>query len=726
MRGSHLKLALIVFVLVPATFLHVLNAAETKPNFVILFADDLGYGDVGYQGGDVPTPHIDSIAQNGVIMTDGYVTCPVCAPSRAGLLTGRYQQRFGFWDNIGPYRISKEIEPGIPTDVPILSERLKTLGYTCGLFGKTHDGDAEAMMAFNRWDEFYGFNNGASNYLGDMNRGHNPIFHNKKIVSSAYTKRGISHREVNRQGVLIRDTENYLTDKLGEMASRFIETNKDRPFLCYVPFNAIHGPFQAPKAMIDSYAHIKEKDRRIVMAMLESVDKNVGRVLDTLKKNDLMDKTMIIFLSDNGGHKASPNKPLRGGKGSYWEGGLRIPFCMRWDGHIKAGQSYKHAVSSLDIMPTLVCAASGRVKSSWALDGVDLMPYITGETSGHPHEALYWTWGPNKAIRVGDTKVVSFNDGKTYEMFDLSKDIGESNNIAGQHPETLNGLIDKHRQWEKGLAPQKWGWNKALGYKDPMFGKPRAFHDPDYYKASAADDKYLFILAGQSNMQGMNQRLTFEPRVSEEFGADNVLIVKEAIGGRPIRMWLRDWRPAYDWKVDPNIPGTKPPTKEENGVMYRSMMQKIEAEIQGTKPKAIAFCWMQGERDARERHSAVYEHSLKLLFSQLKQDFPGTPIVFVIGKLSDFGKDNKQKFYPEWEEICLAQENVAADTPHCTIFSTDDLNTGASPPHWKTKAVTQRVDDLHMSAQGYRILGTRFAGESIKLLQKVVPPQREN
>jgi len=221
-------------------------------------------------------------------------------------------------------------------------------------------------------------------------------------------------------------------------------------------------------------------------------------------------------------------------------------------------------------------------------------------------------------------------------------------------------------------------------------------------------------------MQGMNQRQTFEPRVFEEYGRDHVLIVKEAIGGRPIRMWVHDWKPAPDWKVDPDIPGTKPPTAEENGILYDSMMQKIADATQGETPKAIAFCWIQGERDARERHSAVYEQSLKKLFSQLKEDFPETPIVFVIGKLSDFGKDNKQPFYPEWEEVCRAQENVARDTPNCTIFSTDDLNTGDSPPHWKTKEVRQRVDDLHMSAEGYRVMGTRFAKESIKLLNNVI------
>jgi arylsulfatase A-like enzyme len=262
-------------------------AAAEQPNFVLIFADDLGYGDVGYQGGNVPTGHIDSIAEGGVVFTDGYVTCPVCAPSRAGMLTGRYQQSFGFWDNIGPFRRNKNVEPGIPADLPILSERLQELGYTTGLFGKTHDGDAEEIMAFNRWDEFYGFNNGASNYLGDMNRSHNPIFHNKKIVSSFFADRGIPHDQVNQGGVLVRDTENYLTDLLVDHAIEFIEANKDQPFLCYIPFNAIHGPFQAPKELVEKYAQEPNDERRRVMAMLDSMDRNIGRVLKALQRNGL-------------------------------------------------------------------------------------------------------------------------------------------------------------------------------------------------------------------------------------------------------------------------------------------------------------------------------------------------------------------------------------------------------------------------------------------------------
>lgn len=476
------KLSIVAGVGYVMTATSMLNAEEKKPNFLLIFADDLGYGDVSYQGGDVPTPYIDSIAKNGVIFTDGYVTCPVCAPSRAGLMTGRYQQSFGFWDNIGPYRVNKDVEPGIPIDIPIMSERLKKLGYTCGLFGKTHGGEAEEMMAFNRWDEFYGFNNGASCFLGDLNRSHNPIFHNKKIVSSPYLKRGIAHKEVIKDGVIINDAEKYLTDKLGEMAVKFIEKNKDKPFLCYMPFNAPHGPFQAPKAFVDNYFHIKNAKRRKVMAMIESLDNNIGRVLEALKKNNLMDNTMIVFLSDNGGHAFSPNKPLRGKKATFWEGGLRIPFCMQWNGHIKPGQKYSNPVISLDILPTFIAASGGKIDPAWKFDGVNLIPYLTSKKTGRPHDILYWVWtgGQKKAIRDGDIKVVTMNGGRKYMMFDLSKDISEKNDISKKYPEKLKIMVKKHQKWESGLIPQQFGWNKKLGYKNPNFGKPQPYHNPEY------------------------------------------------------------------------------------------------------------------------------------------------------------------------------------------------------------------------------------------------------
>ena len=467
--------------LLPLVFLGLATVALAKPNFVLILADDLGYGDVGYQGGDVPTPHIDSIAKEGTIFSDGYVTCPVCAPSRAGLLTGRYQQTFGFWDNIGPFRRTKDVEPGIPADLPILPERLKALGYTTGIFGKTHDGDSESQMAFNRWDEFYGFNNGASNYLGDMNRAHNPIFHNRKIVSSPYSARGIAHGDVLQKGVILKDTDQYLTDKLGDMAVRFIEANQSRPFLCYVPFNAIHGPFQAPKALVDKYASEPDPKRRLNMAMLDSMDQNIGKILKALQCNGLEGNTLVAFLSDNGGHEASPNKPLRGKKGTYWEGGLRVPFCMKWPGRIPAGKTYRKAVISLDILPTFLAAAGGNVEEGWKLDGANLLPFLNGEKKSRPHDTLYWVWGARKAIRKGELKALSQDGGQTFQLYNLVRDIGEANDLAGKRPAKLEELIGAQREWESGLMPQQWGWNSKLGYRDPDFGKPKPYHEPGYF-----------------------------------------------------------------------------------------------------------------------------------------------------------------------------------------------------------------------------------------------------
>ena len=465
-------------------FLLFTFSASAKPNFVIFLADDLGYGDVGYQGGDVPTPNIDSIASEGVVFTDGYITCPVCAPSRAGLLTGRYQQSFGFWDNIGPFRVSKEVEPGIPLDIPILSERLKELGYVCGLFGKTHEGDSEEMMAFNRWDEFFGFNNGASNYLPGMNRDHNPIFHNQKIINQSYEKNGISRDEINRKGVLQIDRKEYLTDLIADYTISFIEENRDRPFLCYLPFNAIHGPFQAPKDLYEKYASEKNHQRRLNMAMLDSMDQNIGRVLETLKKLDLEKDTLVIFLSDNGGHEESPNLPLRGKKATYWEGGIRVPFCLKWPGRLEAGQVYRKPVISLDLLPTLVKAAGASIDPSWKLDGVDLMPYLLGSSKGPPHKNLYWTWGSRKAIRAGKYKALSQDSGKSWQLYDLKKDLSEQKDLGAEQATKLDQLVERFKSWEKELMPQQWGWRSDLGYKDSTFGQPKPYHDPNYFKKS--------------------------------------------------------------------------------------------------------------------------------------------------------------------------------------------------------------------------------------------------
>ena len=338
------------------------------------------------------------------------------------------------------------------------------------------------MMAFNRWDEFFGFNNGASNYLPGMNRDHNPIFHNQKIINQSYEKNGISRDEINRKGVLQIDRKEYLTDLIAHYTISFIEENRDRPFLCYLPFNAIHGPFQAPKDLYEKYASEKNHQRRLNMAMLDSMDQNIGWVLKTLKKLDLEKDTLVIFLSDNGGHEESPNLPLRGKKATYWEGGIRVPFCLKWPGRLEAGQVYRKPVISLDLLPTLVQSAGGSIDPSWKLDGVDLIPYLLDSSKGLPHKNLYWTWGSRKAIRAGKYKALSQNSGKSWQLYDLKKDLSEQKDLGAEQASKLDQLVKRFKSWEKELMPQQWGWRSDLGYKDPTFGQPKPYHDPNYFK----------------------------------------------------------------------------------------------------------------------------------------------------------------------------------------------------------------------------------------------------
>lgn len=456
------------------------SARATSPNIIIFFVDDLGYGDVGYQGGDVPTPHIDSIADNGVQFTDGYVTCPVCAPSRAGLLTGRYQQRFGFGDNLGPYRREEASHIGIPPTEPILSDRLQSLGYTTGLFGKTHDGPDEEQMAFSRWDEFFGFNNGASNYLAELNRSHNPIFQNRTPLEKLQSHQSTPRADLIDNGVIPSSESGYLTDSIGDAAVRFIRANKHKPFLCYVPFNAIHGPFQAPQHLVQRFRDEPNQKRRLVKAMLHALDQNVGKILQCVRNHRLQKKTLIIFLSDNGGHDHSPNTPLRGKKGTIWEGGIRVPFCMQWQGVIPTASIYHFPVSSLDILPTAVAAAGGTVSPQWNLDGVNLLPFVCQDSvlDQRPHRKLYWSWGPRRAIRDLDYKLLTSDSGKSYQLFDLATDTSEGTDLIGSQPKIADRLRSELQRWQEQMPPNNSGWNPHIGPKRPDFAKPQPYQQP--------------------------------------------------------------------------------------------------------------------------------------------------------------------------------------------------------------------------------------------------------
>jgi arylsulfatase A-like enzyme len=403
----------------------------------VVLADDLGYAELGCQGcKDTATPNIDSIARAGVRFTQGYVTCPICAPTRAGLLTGRYQQRFGFETNPGPELYADE-KFGLPLDQPTLAERLKAADYTTGMFGKWHVGYKPELTPPKRgFDEFYGFLSGAHNYLPGGRRS-----------------------ELRRSMEAVTDEKEYLTDAFGREAVAFIQKNKARPFFLYLPFNAVHSPLEAGEQHLKRVEGIADPKRRTYAAMTVAMDDAVGRVLETLRKEGLEENTLIFFLSDNGGpttQTTSSNAPLRGYKGQVWEGGLRIPFMVQWKGRLPAGKVFRDPVVSLDIVPTVLAAAGMAAKPDDALDGVNLLPYLGGQKTGRPHDVLYWRFHAKQAIRAGDWKLIKEQRQGRWELYNLADDIGESKDLAEKMPEKVKELERAWQAWNAQLQAPKW------------------------------------------------------------------------------------------------------------------------------------------------------------------------------------------------------------------------------------------------------------------------------
>ena len=426
-------------------------AESSRPNVVVILADDLGYADTGFQGStDMVTPHIDSIARDGVRFTAGYVSAPVCAPSRAGFLSGMYQNRFGFEDNPGPYRLREDVKIGIPKTVKTLPERMKELGYVTGLFGKSHTGDDPQFHPMRSgFDEFFGFINGASNYRSDgqwgtkINQPSNPIY------------RGFDKVE----------EKEYLTDAIGREAVSFIDRHASEPFFLYVPFNAIHGPQQGTDDDLKKFAAVTDKKRQLALAMSYALDRNVGRILEALRQHDLEKNTLVIFFSDNGGkpdNNGSLNTPLRGEKSQLWDGGIRIPFCLKWPGKVQAGKTLDVPIIGLDLLPTIVSAAGGKVEKG--PDGIDLLPLVTGGTQP-PDRNLFWRFNKKWAVRDNEWKLVN-EDGKPL-LFHISDDISEQKDLTSEHPEVVSRLKAAYDAWNATLMPKLWGWDKSFPVFDP-------------------------------------------------------------------------------------------------------------------------------------------------------------------------------------------------------------------------------------------------------------------
>lgn len=417
------------------------RAANPKPNIVIILADDLGYADLGCQGcKDIPTPHTDSIAANGVRFTDGYATHPLCAPSRAGLMSGRYPHRFGFEHNPGPEQWATK-EFGLPLSEKTLAERLKKAHYKTGMVGKWHIGCKEELQPNGRgFDFYYGLLGGGCPYL---------------------PRQGQVVRQI-LNGHVVREDE-YLTDAFARESTAFIERSKDIPFFLYLAFNAVHEPLEAPKTYEGRFSHLADPKRRTYAGMLASMDDAIGRVLAKLREHNLEENTLIFFCSDNGGPTlvtTSRNDPLRGYKGAVFEGGIRVPFLAQWKGTLPAGKVYQEMVMGFDVHATALAAAGVPAPIDKPLDGVDLLPYLRAEKAGRPHDSLFWRRGRQHAARVGDWKLVYDPIdpwcGEHGILVNLAQDIGERKNLAAAQPEKLEELLAAYDAWDKQMMPAQW------------------------------------------------------------------------------------------------------------------------------------------------------------------------------------------------------------------------------------------------------------------------------
>jgi arylsulfatase A-like enzyme len=407
-----------------------------KPNFIIILADDLGYGDVGFTGStQIKTPHIDALAKQGVIFTQGYVSAPVCGPSRAGLMTGRNQVNFGFDNNpiVDLPQFDKNFV-GLPVEEKTMADRLAELGYVNGLVGKWHLGEAAHFHPLKRgFHEFWGYLGGGHDYFPSKPDG--KTYH-RDIICSYKEPQAIT----------------YITDDKGDECVDFVRRHRDEPFFLYASFNAPHTPLQATEEDLALYAHIPEIRRRTYCAMVHRLDVNVGRIVDELRSQNVYENTVVVFLSDNGGPVSgitpwTLNAPLRGSKGILLEGGIRVPFTISCPDHIEAGSIYDKPVSSLDLTPTFVELAGGTIRPEDKLDGVNILPFLSGENGGAPHPEMHWRFTISASIREGDWKLIRLPD-RLPMLYNLKEDIAEQNNVADQNREKVEHMLKALGDWD--------------------------------------------------------------------------------------------------------------------------------------------------------------------------------------------------------------------------------------------------------------------------------------
>lgn len=422
------------------------SQSTQKPNIIVILADDLGYADVGFNGcKDIPTPNIDRIAKNGVKFTNGYVCFSVCGPSRAGLLTGRYPQRFGYERN--PQYRPHDPNMGLPKTESTLAETLKKVGYISGIIGKWHQGADISNHPLNR---------GFDDFFGHLGGGHRYFPKDLTIKDSYATENdeGESYKTWILRNHEPIQTKKYLTDEFSDEAVQFVKRHQEQPFFLYLAYNAPHGPLQATQEYLDRFPDILDKKRKTYAAMVSAVDDGVGKLLDQLEALHLDQNTLVYFLSDNGGPEqsnGSDNGVLREGKSSIYEGGYRVPFAMQWKGTVQPGV-YENPVSSLDIFATIATLSKAPIAKDKPLDGVNLIPFLTGKKNSLPHKTIFLRKFDYKSysVRYKELKLVIKKESFP-QLYDLSKDIGEQNDIAKDFPKELAKIEAIRKKWNSEL-----------------------------------------------------------------------------------------------------------------------------------------------------------------------------------------------------------------------------------------------------------------------------------
>lgn len=474
------------------------STVDNRPNVIVIIADDLGKYEVsGYGATDIQTPNIDRIGKNGVQFKDAYVTAPICAPSRASILTGRYQQRFGFETQpmefyptnkvefntgkkskkLGDWKITAEpsfptpwmVErQGVPPDEINMAELFQSSGYHTGLIGKWHLGHGEEHIPNNRgFDYQYGFYGAFSLYTPEQKTpGYVNFIQDDLSAKHQWNMKRNSNAAIRENNTVV-DEQEYLTFALKNKAKTFITNNKDDNFLLYLSFNAPHVPFQAPQEYYDKFSHITDENRRVYLAMISALDDAIGDLMNHLEEQNLTENTIVYFISDNGGASytgATTNGPLKGGKITHFEGGINVPFMMQWPGKIEPGIVFENPVSAMDIFTTSLVACRINPPPNTIIDGQDLIPFITELKNGQPHEKLYWRTDHIRAIRYKKWKLILSTRDNWMHIYNLENDKFEKIDLKDFNSEEKQVLLDYFESWNKEL-PTDYLWPRIMDRK---------------------------------------------------------------------------------------------------------------------------------------------------------------------------------------------------------------------------------------------------------------------